>query len=726
MSIINLKERTINAKIVYYGTALGGKTTSLKQVHRVIDPEQNVELVSLNTEQDRTLFFDFLPITLGRIGGFTVRMQGFTVPGQVKYNLTRKYVLTGADAVVLVVDSQRSQLENNAFALENLKENLLANGLDYATIPLVLQYNKRDLSDAANREELDALLNDRGIPVFESVATEGPGVFEAFVEISRRMVDHIATLYRLRGGDSIGAALGENLNRLLDRSRDGGGLIIDPVPIPMSPAGPAAVAEVGRVAGQVTIGGLTRAPRTDSEDLLRRAVDSNIEIAKLYSEVNEVKNRLQSRVDELTTLNEVGRTLTSVLDVDELLQTVLDSATRCLGTDCGSVLTASADGATFAEKVVSGFLWDPLTQAGGGSFGSKRLSERLAQGEGLVISDEVEPEIISSVRELDDRIRTLLVAPLLHGNGLLGLIVIYILDGDPGGAREKLNFLSTLASHASVALDNARLVGRIEGFNRELELKVRERTDELRKAYDELKELDGMKDAFLSSMSHELLTPLTSIRSFSEILLGCEEPEREATLPEFLDIIHRESIRLTERLRDLLDLSQIESGDVEFRIEPMDLAAVARDVVESLMSRAEAAGISLGIACPPGGATTAGDARWISRALKNLLENALKFSDEGGRVSLSLEVGADRTIVEIRDQGPGIAPEYQSIIFERFKQIGEILTDKPSGIGLGLPLAKEIVTRHGGRIWVESAPGKGARFCLSLPRQPLAAPATRR
>jgi len=183
MSIINLKERTINAKIVYYGTALGGKTTSLKHVHRVIAPEQKVELVSLNTEKDRTLFFDFLPITLGKIGGFTVRLQGFTVPGQVKYNLTRKYVLTGADAVVLVTDSQLSQLNSNIAALQNLKENLLGNGLDYRTLPLVIQYNKRDLENLVPSDELQQVLNDRGVPAFETVATEGRGVFEAFIEV---------------------------------------------------------------------------------------------------------------------------------------------------------------------------------------------------------------------------------------------------------------------------------------------------------------------------------------------------------------------------------------------------------------------------------------------------------------------------------------------------------------------------------------------------------------
>ena len=222
MSIINLREKTINAKIVYYGTALGGKTTSLKHVHRVIDPEQKVELVSLNTESDRTLFFDFLPITLGVIGGFTIRLQGFTVPGQVRYNLTRKYVLTGADAVVFVADSQEAQLEKNIAALENLKENLAANGMDYETIPLVLQYNKRDLEGIVPVEELNRRLNERGLAAFESVATEGRGVFETFVEVAKGMIGHIAGQYRIQADHTSFAEAGTTPAGRPPRTGDGG------------------------------------------------------------------------------------------------------------------------------------------------------------------------------------------------------------------------------------------------------------------------------------------------------------------------------------------------------------------------------------------------------------------------------------------------------------------------------------------------------------------------
>ena len=704
MSIINVRDRTINSKIVYYGTALGGKTTSLKHVHRVVDPAQNVELVSLNTENDRTLFFDFLPISLGKIGGFTVSIQGFTVPGQVRYNLTRKYVLTGADAVVMVIDSRRSQLENNIEAFNNLKENLAANGLDYDSIPIVIQYNKQDLDDLVPVEEMDRILNDRGLKTFETVATEGPGVFEAFVEISRQMIEYVASRYSLGGRGrkvSIGDALEESLNRRL-----AGWSGISNLP-GVNPAG--GLVKVGGDAdqGEELAGG--------SEELLRQAVGTNIEIARLYSDVNEMKNRLRARVSELTELNDVGRSLTSLLDVNELLPTVLDSATRCLGTEHGSLLLLSRDGSRLTEEAVLGFLWDPLSQSLPPEVAPKKLLDSARRGNGLLIDEERNAHLLTAMKSKDERIRSAIVAPLLKQKEVFGLIAVYFLDEDQEELGDRLRFLSALASHASVALENARLVTRIEGFNRELEQTVRDRTAELRKAYEELKELDRLKDDFLSSMSHELLTPLTSICSFSEILLSNDPARDDETLPEFLGIIHREAGRLTDRLKTLLDLSQLEGGHVTLERAELDASDLLARTIEEYMPQAKAKDIELKLTVPEQAAPIEGDPAWLSRAVSQVVANAIKFSDEGGRVAAAVEVNNGMIDLVITDEGPGIALEYQERIFERFKQIGEILTTKPTGIGLGLPLARRILTDHGGKISVVSEPGKGSRFVLSIP-----------
>jgi signal transduction histidine kinase/signal recognition particle receptor subunit beta len=201
MGFINLAEKTISAKLVYYGCGMGGKTTSLQVVHEIMCPRNEVQLVSIKTEEDATLLFDFLPIDLGEVEGFKVRIQGFTVPGQPKYRRMRKYVLSGADAVVFVVDSEQSRLEENLQSLDSLQENLALNGLDPDSIPVVLQYNKRDLEDVLGEDELDRTFRYRDdIASFPSVATEGRGVFETFVHAAGLLVEAKVRLYGLGRG----------------------------------------------------------------------------------------------------------------------------------------------------------------------------------------------------------------------------------------------------------------------------------------------------------------------------------------------------------------------------------------------------------------------------------------------------------------------------------------------------------------------------------------------
>jgi signal recognition particle receptor subunit beta len=214
MSVVNTRDRTINTKIVYYGPGLGGKTTSLKRVHATVDPAGRVKLVSLKTDDERTLFFDMLPIELGELDGYRFRISAFTVPGQVKYNLTRRQVLVGADAVIFVADSQATRLDENLESLESLDENLGINGIDPKAMPVVMQYNKRDVPGAAAVAQLDRALNPRGLPSFETEATNGRGVFRAFVKAARTMLDSVATKYRLTSGDSAGELIARHLDGL--------------------------------------------------------------------------------------------------------------------------------------------------------------------------------------------------------------------------------------------------------------------------------------------------------------------------------------------------------------------------------------------------------------------------------------------------------------------------------------------------------------------------------
>ncbi|MCD6277753.1 gliding-motility protein MglA [candidate division WOR-3 bacterium] len=191
MSLINYASKEINCKIVYYGPGLGGKTTNIKYIYSKITPEQRGKLVSLDTELDRTLFFDFLPVDLGTVKGFKVRFHLYTVPGQVYYNASRKLILKGVDGIIFVADSQIERFEDNIESMENLIENLKEYNLSLDKIPFVIQYNKRDLPNIAPIEELEKALNILKVPSFEAVATEGIGVFETLKAVAKLVLRNL-------------------------------------------------------------------------------------------------------------------------------------------------------------------------------------------------------------------------------------------------------------------------------------------------------------------------------------------------------------------------------------------------------------------------------------------------------------------------------------------------------------------------------------------------------
>src|SRR5437870_13085920 len=194
MSLVNYAAREITCKIVYYGPGRSGKTSNLHYIYNQVPADRRGSMVSLATQTDRTLFFDFLPLDLGSISGFTTRFQLYTVPGQVYYATTRKLVLQGADGVVFVADSQSRQLAENIESLQDLHANLADEGHDPRTIPLVMQYNKRDLpaGEISAIADLDGTLNFRGVPHFSATAITGSGVFETLRSISSLVLSRLS------------------------------------------------------------------------------------------------------------------------------------------------------------------------------------------------------------------------------------------------------------------------------------------------------------------------------------------------------------------------------------------------------------------------------------------------------------------------------------------------------------------------------------------------------
>jgi mutual gliding-motility protein MglA len=191
MSFINYSSREINCKIVYYGPGLCGKTTNLQFIYNKTNPDLKGKMISLATETERTLFFDFLPLALGQIRGFKTRFHLYTVPGQVFYDASRKLILKGVDGVVFVADSQIERMEANLESLDNLKLNLAEQGYDLEKTPYIVQYNKRDLPNAAPLDEVRRLLNPAGVPDFEACATVGTGVFETLKAVARSVLSDL-------------------------------------------------------------------------------------------------------------------------------------------------------------------------------------------------------------------------------------------------------------------------------------------------------------------------------------------------------------------------------------------------------------------------------------------------------------------------------------------------------------------------------------------------------
>jgi mutual gliding-motility protein MglA len=199
MALFNYATKEITIKIVYYGPGLSGKTTNLQYLHSIFEPAKRGKLLSLATEADRTLFFDFLPIELGKISDFSIRFQLYTVPGQVRYNATRKLVLKGADAVVFIADSQREMREQNSESLKNMQENLIANNINPDDIPVIFQFNKRDLPNIMSVDELNRDLNENTSYEYrEAVAVDGRGVEDTFKRITKLVINRIAEKHKVK------------------------------------------------------------------------------------------------------------------------------------------------------------------------------------------------------------------------------------------------------------------------------------------------------------------------------------------------------------------------------------------------------------------------------------------------------------------------------------------------------------------------------------------------
>jgi len=282
--------------------------------------------------------------------------------------------------------------------------------------------------------------------------------------------------------------------------------------------------------------------------------------------------------------------------------------------------------------------------------------------------------------------------------------------------------VASVAREEALALDEVMNIldetSQAIAYSRELEEKSRAleaATAELRAANTRLQELDRMKDDFVSTVSHELRTPLTSIRAFAEILN--DNPDTPAAKrQQFVGVILKETERLTRLINQILDLAKIESGRAQWAAEPVNLGDTVREAASATAGLFRERDVRLELALPADVPPVIADRDRLMQVLLNLLGNAVKFCAPGeGHVRVTLASSADALRVDVADNGVGIAPEHQAAIFEKFHQVGDTLTEKPQGTGLGLPIARKIIRQFGGELWVQSAPGAGSTFSFTIP-----------
>jgi signal transduction histidine kinase/putative methionine-R-sulfoxide reductase with GAF domain len=425
-----------------------------------------------------------------------------------------------------------------------------------------------------------------------------------------------------------------------------------------------------------------------------------IENVRLFKELEARTQDLTRSVGELRALGEVGQAISSTLDLQTVLGMIVARATQLSGTDAGVIYEYDEPREVFVPRatehleaeIVETMLTTPVRKGEG-------ATGRLAEvPEPIQVPDILAAPAANRVREalVQAGYRALLAVPLLREDHLLGgLTVIRKATGD--FAPEVIDLLRTFAIQSALAIQNARLFKEIEAQSRELEAASRHKSE------------------FLANMSHELRTPLNAIIGFSEVLLERMFGEVNDKQAEYLQDILSSGQHLLSLINDILDLSKIEAGRMELALAPFHVPQAVENAVTLVRERAARHGIALHVEVDSRLGELVGDERKIKQVLLNLLSNAVKFTPEGGRIGVKAALADGAVEISVTDTGIGIAPEDQAAIFEEFRQVGGDDVRKQEGTGLGLTLTKKFVELHGGRIWVESEPGRGSAFTFTLP-----------
>jgi signal recognition particle receptor subunit beta len=441
LAIVDLAGKRVTLKVVYYGCAQAGKTMSLISLHRLTDPGSQHGLVSIATKDDRTLFFDLLPMDLGRVGGLSVLVKVYTVPGQVHYEVTRRQVLAGADAVIFVVDSSPSETKTNRWMVENLRLNLRSNGLDPERISIVLEWNKRDLKDARPVAELAAELNPKGYPAYETVATTGAGVVEAFAAALKAALQQ--AYMRAGRASTTPEALEHTVDLALEQAR---------ARAPELPASQSVFDHrVDMAAYQERWAEQGRDRRIiDQETLLSEAVKTNMELAERLDDLQSVQAGEERGRSMLQALSRLAPALADPGN-NAPLKGLMPMLLKASGRSRGSLLVFRPGEAVMDEREVVPGGKDPLNAAVAPSLGS--AAYRLCQGTSIRRIDDLMSEVFFDAAPPEaEGVLSALIAPLaLDGVGFGALVVYGAVQEPPPGSCETM-FWETCAILTSLSL----------------------------------------------------------------------------------------------------------------------------------------------------------------------------------------------------------------------------------------------------------------------------------
>jgi signal transduction histidine kinase/DNA-binding response OmpR family regulator len=427
--------------------------------------------------------------------------------------------------------------------------------------------------------------------------------------------------------------------------------------------------------------------------------------ANAYRQLNEQEREIRQRAAELATIDNISRALASELELGTLIPQVGEQVRQVFHAQIAYL--ALLDKATSTIHFPYGYGDDFASLP----FGAGLTSRIIQTGEPLLINEDMTGRTAQlNIRRSGVAAKSYLGVPIPVGSEVIGVLSVQSTEEEGRFTEADLRLLTTIAANVGVAIHNARLF------------------EETKQARAAAEEADAAKSAFLSTVSHELRTPLTSVLGFAKIikkrledrifpLLTTDDRKVRQTVEQIgenLGVVVSEGERLTKLIDDVLDLAKIEAGKLEWHMETVDMAGVIDRATAATSSLFQQKGLALvrevDAALPP----VAGDADRLLQVVINLISNAVKFT-AAGSVTLRARLVDDGIEVSVIDTGLGISAADQPKVFEKFKQVGDTLTDKPKGTGLGLPICREIVEHHGGHIWVESEPGKGSTFSFVVP-----------